>query len=126
MSSETIALSTVGRDTRPISERLHDWVVTVDHKKLGILYIVYGIVFLVIGGIEALIMRIQLMVPHNQFVSPQVFNSMFTMHGTTMIFFVVMPLLFGFANYLVPLMIGARDMAFPRLNAFSFWMTALG
>jgi cytochrome c oxidase subunit 1 len=126
MSSETIALSTVDRDTRPISERLHDWVVTVDHKKLGILYIVYGIVFLVIGGIEALIMRIQLMVPHNQFVSPQVFNSMFTMHGTTMIFFVVMPLLFGFGTYLIPLMIGARDMAFPRLNAFSFWMTALG
>jgi cytochrome c oxidase subunit 1 len=71
-------------------------------------------------------MRIQLIVPHNHFVSPQVFNQMFTMHGTTMIFFVVMPLVFGFANYLLPLMIGARDMAFPRLNAFSFWMTAFG
>ena len=82
--------------------------------------------FLVIGGIEAAIMRIQLIVPHNEFVSPQVFNRMFTMHGTTMIFFVVMPLVFGFANYLIPLMIGARDMAFPRLNAFSFWMTAFG
>src|SRR5689334_21445017 len=66
------------------------------------------------------------MFPHNNFVSPQVFNRMFTMHGTTMIFFVAMPVLFGFANYLVPLMIGARDMAFPRLNAFSFWLTALG
>jgi cytochrome c oxidase subunit I len=126
MSSESIALSTVDSDARPISERLHDWVVTVDHKKLGILYIVYGIVFLVIGGIEALIMRIQLVVPQNNFVSPQVFNRMFTMHGTTMIFFVVMPLLFGFGTYLIPLMIGARDMAFPRLNAFSFWMTAFG
>ena len=126
MSSETIALSTVDSDARPIGGRLHDWVVTVDHKKLGILYIVYGIVFLVIGGIEALIMRIQLMVPQNHFVSPQVFNRMFTMHGTTMIFFVVMPLLFGFGTYLIPLMIGARDMAFPRLNAFSFWMTAFG
>jgi cytochrome c oxidase subunit 1 len=126
MSSETIALSTVGQDARPIGERLHEWVVTVDHKKLGILYIVYGIVFLVIGGIEALIMRIQLVVPQNHFVSPQVFNRMFTMHGTTMIFFVVMPLLFGFGTYLIPLMIGARDMAFPRLNAFSFWMTAFG
>src|SRR5580692_5684155 len=126
MSSETIALSTVGQDARPIGERLHEWVVTVDHKKLGILYIVYGILFLVIGGIEALIMRIQLVVPQNHFVSPQVFNRLFTMHGTTMIFFVVMPLLFGFGNYLVPLMIGARDMAFPRLNAFSFWMTAFG
>src|SRR5262249_49865574 len=72
------------------------------------------------------IMRIQLIAPHNDFVSPQVFNQMFTMHGTTMIFFVVMPLVFGFANYLVPLMIGARDMAFPRLNAFSFWLTAFG
>jgi cytochrome c oxidase subunit I len=126
MSSESIALSTVGRDARPIGERLHDWVVTVDHKKLGILYIVYGLVFLVIGGIEATIMRIQLIVPHNRFVSPEVFNRMFTMHGTTMIFFVVMPILFGFGTYLIPLMIGARDMAFPRLNAFSFWMTAFG
>ena len=79
-----------------------------------------------VGGIEATMMRIQLIAPHNDFFSPQVFNRMFTMHGTTMIFFVAMPVLFGFANYLVPLMIGARDMAFPRLNAFSFWMTAFG
>src|SRR5271157_839289 len=71
-------------------------------------------------------MRIQLIRPLNNYVSPQVFNQMFTMHGTTMIFFVAMPIVFGFANYLVPLMIGARDMAFPRLNAFSFWMTAFG
>jgi cytochrome c oxidase subunit 1 len=126
MSSESIALNTVGPDARPIGERLHDWVVTVDHKKLGILYILYGLVFLVIGGIEATIMRIQLIVPRNNFVSPQVFNRMFTMHGTTMIFFVAMPLVFGFGTYLIPLMIGARDMAFPRLNAFSFWMTAFG
>ncbi len=82
--------------------------------------------FLLIAGIEAMIIRIQLIRPHNDFVSPQVFNRLFTMHGTTMIFFVVMPVLFGFANYLIPLMIGARDMAFPRLNAFSFWMTAFG
>jgi cytochrome c oxidase subunit 1 len=101
-------------------------VTTVDHKRLGIMYIVYALCFLVIGGIEATIMRIQLIRPHNDFVSPQVFNRMFTMHGTTMIFFVVMPVLFGFANYLIPLMIGARDMAFPRLNAFSFWLTAFG
>jgi cytochrome c oxidase subunit I len=126
MSSETIALSTADAGARPIGERLHDWVVTVDHKKLGVLYIIYGVLFLIIGGIEAAIMRIQLIVPHNHFVSPEVFNRMFTMHGTTMIFFVVMPLLFGFGTYLIPLMIGARDMAFPRLNAFSFWMTAFG
>src|SRR6202451_1443855 len=125
MSSESIALSTVG-DARPIGERLHDWVITVDHKKLGILYIVYGLIFLIIGGIEATIMRIQLIVPHNHFVSPEVFNRMFTMHGTTMIFFVAMPILFGFGTYLIPLMIGARDMAFPRLNALSFWFTAFG
>src|SRR5437879_2299022 len=111
---------------RPLVERLHEWVTTVDHKRLGVLYIVYALVFLVIGGIEAMIMRIQLIAAHTDFVSPQVFNRMFTMHGTTMIFFVAMPLVFGFANYLVPLMIGARDMAFPRLNAFSFWLTAFG
>src|SRR5271170_6144033 len=126
MASESIALGAVGRETRSISERLHDWVVTVDHKKLGILYILYALLFLVIGGIEATIMRIQLIVPHNHFVSPQTFNQMFTMHGTTMIFFVAMPLVFGFGNYLIPLMIGARDMAFPRLNAWSFWLTAFG
>src|SRR6202051_2355488 len=126
MASETIALGAVGRETRSISERLHDWVVTVDHKKLGILYILYALLFLVIGGIEATIMRIQLIVPHNHFVSPEVFNRMFTMHGTTMIFFVTMPILFGFGTYLIPLMIGARDMASPRLNALSFWLTAFG
>src|SRR6266436_6289292 len=126
MASETIALNLVDRGTRPIGDRLHDWVVTVDHKKLGILYILYALLFLVIGGIEATIIRIQLVVPHNHFVSPQVFNRMFTMHGTTMIFFVFMPMLFGFGTYLIPLMIGARDMAFPRLNGLSFWMTAFG
>jgi cytochrome c oxidase subunit I len=126
MASDTIALGIADEGARPIGERLHDWVVTVDHKKLGILYIVYSLLFLVIGGVEATIMRIQLIVPHNHFVSPQVFNRMFTMHGTTMIFFVAMPILFGFGTYLIPLMIGTRDMAFPRLNAFSFWMTAFG
>jgi cytochrome c oxidase subunit 1 len=126
MASETIALTAVHDVPQPIGTVLHDWVTTVDHKKLGILYILYALVFLVIGGIEATIMRIQLIIPHNHFVSPQVFNRMFTMHGTTMIFFVTMPILFGFGNYLIPLMIGARDMAFPRLNAWSFWLTAFG
>src|SRR5580692_10508758 len=99
MSSESIALGTVTDSARPISEKLHGWITTVDHKRLGILYILF---------------------------SPEVFNRMFTMHGTTMIFFVAMPILFGFGTYLIPLMVGARDMAFPRLNAFSFWMTAFG
>jgi cytochrome c oxidase subunit 1 len=126
MSSDAMASQNVQIVSRPWVETLHEWVTTVDHKRLGILYIVYGLLFLVIAGVEATIIRIQLMYPHNNFVSPQVFNRMFTMHGTTMIFFVAIPVLFGFANYLVPLMIGARDMAFPRLNAFSFWLTALG
>jgi cytochrome c oxidase subunit I len=126
MSTDVLAPPGAELASRPFVERLHGWITTVDHKQLGIMYIVYALIFLVIGGIEATIMRIQLIAPHNHFVSPEVFNQMFTMHGTTMIFFVVMPLVFGFANYLVPLMIGARDMAFPRLNAFSFWMTAFG
>jgi cytochrome c oxidase subunit I len=123
MSSDAIAIQTA---SRPWLETLHEWVTTVDHKRLGVLYIVYALCFLVVGGIEATVIRIQLIRPHNDFVSPQVFNRMFTMHGTTMIFFVAMPILFGFANYLVPLIIGARDMAFPRLNAFGFWLTAFG
>jgi cytochrome c oxidase subunit I len=126
MSSDALAIETAGAAGKPWVETLHEWVITVDHKRLGILYIAYALVFLLIGGTEATIMRIQLIRPHNDFVSPQVFNRMFTMHGTTMIFFVVMPVVFGFANYLVPLMIGARDMAFPRLNAFGFWLTAFG
>jgi len=126
MSTDSIAWPQTETAVQPLVDRLHDWVTTVDHKRLGILYLGYALVFLVIGGIEAGIMRIQLIRAHNDFVSPQVFNRLFTMHGTTMIFFVVMPLVFGFANYLIPLMIGARDMAFPRLNAFSFWLTALG
>jgi cytochrome c oxidase subunit I len=126
MSSESIALAGVREPSRTLSDVLYTWVTTVDHKRLGILYILYAILFLVIGGIEATIMRIQLIVPHNHFVSPQFFNQMFTMHGTTMVFFVAMPILFGFGNYLIPLMIGARDMAFPRLNAWSFWLTAFG
>src|SRR5277367_1898034 len=126
MSTDSIALPRPREASQPLVDRLHEWVTTVDHKRLGVLYILYALLFLVIGGIEATVIRIQLMYPHNNFVSPQVFNRMFTMHGTTMIFFVAMPLVFGFANYLIPLMIGARDMAFPRLNAFSFWMMAFG
>jgi cytochrome c oxidase subunit I len=126
MSSDAMAIRTAEAAGKPWVETVHEWVTTVDHKRLGIFYIVYALIFLVIGGIEAVIIRIQLMRPLNNFVTPQVFNRMFTMHGTTMIFFVAMPVLFGFANYLIPLMIGARDMAFPRLNAFSFWLMAFG
>ena len=107
-------------------EVLHSWVTTVDHKRLGLMYMGYALLFLVIAGFEALLMRVQLAIPNNTFVSPQAFNRLFTMHGTTMVFFVGMPILFGFGNYLIPLMIGARDMAFPRLNAFSFWTSSFG
>src|SRR3989442_4113126 len=105
---------------------LHEWVVPVDLKKLGIMYIVYALLFLVVGGVEAMLIRLQLAFPNNHLVGPQAFNQLFTMHGTTMIFLAAMPFIFGFANYLVPLMIGARDLAFPRLNAFGFWLTAFG
>ena len=111
---------------RPFFDRVHEWIVTVDHKKLGLMYLCYGLLFLVVGGVEATAMRIQLALPNNHFVSPQTFNQLFTMHGTTMIFFSAMPIVFGIAVYLVPLMVGARDMAFPRLNAWGFWMSALG
>jgi cytochrome c oxidase subunit I len=109
---------------RPPLNVVYEWLTTVDHKKIGLMYIVFALIFLVIAGFQAILMRIQLAIPNNHFVSPQVFNQLFTMHGTTMVFFVGMPILFGFGNYLIPLMIGARDMAFPRLNAFSFWISA--
>ncbi len=114
----------VGR--KNVFEHLHEWVVTVDHKKLGLMYIMYGLLFFVVAGIEATLMRLQLAFPNNHFIGPQVFNQLFTMHGTTMVFLVGMPIIFGFANYLVPLMIGARDLAFPRMNAFGFWLSAFG
>jgi cytochrome c oxidase subunit 1 len=126
MSTESIVWTDTPAVPRPFVDALHDWVTTVDHKRLGLMYVLYGLLMLVVGGLEASVMRLQLVAPNLHVVSPQVFNRMFTMHGTTMIFFVVMPLVFGFATYLVPLMIGARDMAFPRLNAASFWLTAFG
>jgi cytochrome c oxidase subunit 1 len=107
-------------------ETLHSWVITIDHKKLGLMYMMMAIFFLLVGGAEIICIRIQLALPNNHFLSPQVFNRFFTMHGTTMVFLVGIPLVFAFTNYLVPLQIGARDMAFPRLNAFSFWMTFFG
>jgi cytochrome c oxidase subunit 1 len=105
---------------------VYEWLGTGDHKKIGVMYIVYALLFFVVTGIEAVLMRIQLAHANSTFLSPQLFNRLFTLHGTTGVFFVAMPILFGFGNYLVPLMIGARDMAYPRLNAFGFWMTAFG
>ena len=100
---------------------LHGWLATVDHKELGIRYLVTAFIFLLIGGVEALIVRIQLTRSDLAILSPEAYNQIFTMHGVTMIFWYASPILSGFAVYLVPLMIGARDMAFPRLNAFTYW-----
>jgi len=102
------------------------WLSTVDHKRIGVLYMLTGLFFFVVGGVEALFIRLQLAVPNNHFLHPDTFNQLFTMHGTTMIFLVAMPALFGFVNYILPLQIGARDMAFPRLNAFGFWCQPMG
>jgi len=111
---------------RPLLAVLHEWVVTVDHKRLGVMYVVSGLVFLVVAGLEASAMRLQLAWSGLHVVPPGTFNQLFTMHGTTMVFLVGIPIVFGFGNYLVPLMIGARDLAFPRLNAFGFWIFLFG
>jgi cytochrome c oxidase subunit 1 len=98
------------------------WITTIDHKKIGIMYFVAAMVFFVVAGVEALLLRVQLAVPNNDFLTPDQYNQIFTMHGVTMVFFVGIPLGSAFFNYLLPLQIGARDVAFPRLNAFSFWV----
>ena len=103
-----------------------EWVRTTDHKRIGILYLVTAFAFMLVGGVEALLMRTQLAVPSNTLLTPQIYNQVLTMHGTTMVFLVVMPIWAGFANYAVPLQIGARDMAFPRLNALSYWLYLAG
>ena len=109
--------------TLPSSESgIWSWITTVDHKRIGILYLVTAFVFFIAAGIEALIMRLQLAAPDQQLVSGDMFNQLFTMHGTAMIFMAIMPMNAAFFNFLVPLMIGARDVAYPRLNAFSYWL----
>ena len=102
------------------------WISSCDHKQLGLLYLLTALGFFIIGGCEALVMRLQLAVPNNHLLKPEAYDQLFTMHGTTMIFLVVVPTLLGFAMYLVPLMIGARDMAFPRLNALGYWLLLFG
>jgi len=102
------------------------WITTTDHKRIGILYGVTAFIFFLLGGIEALIIRAQLASPNNTLVDADTFNQLFTMHGTTMVFLAIMPLSAAFFNYIVPLQIGARDVAFPRLNAFSYWVFLFG
>ena len=124
--SDTMASRRGAGAHRPLLAVLHEWVVTVDHKRLGIMYVVSGLVFLVVAGLEASAIRLQLAWSGLHIVPPGTFNQLFTMHGTTMVFLVGIPIVFGFGNYLVPLMIGARDLAFPRLNAFGFWIFLFG
>jgi cytochrome c oxidase subunit 1 len=113
--------------TRPRSRHAWiDWLTTTDHKKIGILYLVTCLVFFAFGGTEALLMRIQLGAPNSTFLTPAHYNELFSMHGSTMVFLVIVPIWAGFGNYFMPLMIGARDMAFPRLNALSYWLFLFG
>ena len=100
---------------------IYSWLATVDHKKIGMRYLVVAFGFLALGGLDAALLRAQLARPENHLLSPETYDQLFTMHGTTMIFWYASPMLSGFGNFLVPLMIGSRDMAFPRLNAFGFW-----
>jgi len=108
------------------SKGWRSWVTTVDHKKIGIMYGASALFFFMIGGIEALLIRLQLAMPNGKLLSADLYNQVFTMHGTTMIFLVVMPIGAAFMNYLLPLQIGARDVAFPRMNALSFWVFLFG
>src|SRR5215212_289965 len=125
--AEPEAPQPLGVFARPVSTRgWRSWLITVDHKRIGIMYGVSAMAFFAIGGLEALIIRAQLAQPNGQVVDAETYNEIFTMHGTTMVFLVIMPMLASFANYLMPLQIGARDVAFPRLNAFSFWCFILG
>src|SRR5258707_15525829 len=126
MATQEIALTGVTQPRLSVIERLHGLVVTVDHKKLGLMYIGTALIFLIVAGLMASAIRLQLAVPNNDLIPPDVFNRLFTMHGTAMVFLVGMPILAGLGNYLVPLMIGTRDMAFPRLNAFGYWIFLFG
>jgi cytochrome c oxidase subunit I len=108
------------------NQGLLQWISSVDHKMIGIMYLLIALIFFLIGGAEALLMRIQLAEPVNHFLTPEAYDQFFTMHGTTMIFLVAMPAVLGFSVYFTPLMIGANEMAFPRMNSFSLWITFFG
>ena len=128
MSTEVRHVGDAPRTYAPASapRGVWSWLTTVDHKRIGLLYLITALTFFAIGGAEALLLRVQLSSSNNDFISAATYNQLFTMHGTTMIFLAVMPLSGAFFNLLVPLMIGARDVAFPRLNAFSYWVLLFG
>ncbi len=111
---------------RAQKSRFLSWALTTDHKRIGIIYLSSAFFFFLVGGIEALLIRLQLATPEGQLLGPDAYNQIFTMHGTTMVFLAAMPIATGFANYLIPLMIGARDMVFPKLNALSLWVFLFG
>jgi cytochrome c oxidase subunit 1 len=125
MAATAVAMPRVKSSYAP-SNKFLDYLSTVDHKKIAIMYLWTTFAFFVVGGCLALLVRTQLAIPANTFLKPQVYNQVFTMHGTTMIFLFVIPMWSGFGNYFVPLQIGARDMAFPRINAFSYWLIPIG
>ena len=123
----TIAHRPLGAFTRPQgSEGWTSWLFTVDHKRIGIMYGAAAMFFFLVGGAEALFIRLQLATPNGSVIGAGTYNGVFTMHGVTMVFLVIMPMAAAFANYLLPLQVGARDVAFPRLNAFSFWCFLAG
>ena len=127
MATRTITEGVSVARRRRLSETyIGDWIMTTDHKKLGIMYMVTAFFFFLVGGVDALLIRTQLAQPDGKVLSPEVYNQIFTMHAVTMIFLFIMPMLTGLGNYIVPLMIGARDMAFPRLNAFGYWVVLFG
>jgi len=124
----TGSVVTPGRISRPAwtQRGIGSWLTSTDHKKIGLMYMFSAFAYFLIGGLEALLIRTQLSAAHLQVLDPEQYDQIFTMHGTTMIFLFVMPMTTGLGNYIVPLMIGARDMAFPRLNAFGYWMFLFG
>ena len=120
----TLPIPMIKRPLHPTG--IWNWITTIDHKKIGILYGATAFINFLIGGIEAILIRVQLSGSNADIISPEVYNQLFTMHGTTMIFLAIMPLSAAFFNYIIPLQIGARDVAFPRLNAFSYWVFLAG
>ncbi|MDP9176870.1 MAG: cytochrome c oxidase subunit I [Gemmatimonadota bacterium] len=128
MASTAIPTQAPPYTATPYQEKggVWSWLTTVDHKRIGLLYLYTALAFFLIGGLEAVLLRIQLQGPNKDFISAEMYNQLFTMHGTTMIFLAIMPLSAAFFNFLIPLQIGARDVAFPRLNAFSYWVYLFG
>src|SRR5438270_4012199 len=127
MATRTITEGVSIARRRRLSETyIGDWLMTTDHTKIGIMYMITAFFFFLVGGVDAMLIRTQLAQPNGKVLSPEVYNQVFTMHAVTMIFLFIMPMLTGLGNYVVPLMIGARDMAFPRLNAFGYWVVLFG